>query len=230
MTDFHSHILPGMDDGSRSLEESLSMLEALGSQGVRAVAATSHFYPDRESTDSFLARRAAALEKLIPALPQESPRVIPGAEVCYYSGISRMEGLDRLCLEGTRILLLEMPIERWSEHTLQELRYLASSGRLQLMIAHIERPAPYQRPQVLEELVRLGVLFQSNASQFLGGLWTRHRALEQLSRGLIHVLGSDCHNLTTRPPRLKAAYEAIARRFGPDYAARMQEFSRELIE
>ena len=64
LIDFHSHILPGIDDGARTPEEALEMLELMAAQGVRRVVSTSHFYPEREEPDSFLARRKKAVEML----------------------------------------------------------------------------------------------------------------------------------------------------------------------
>ena len=64
MTDFHSHILPGVDDGSKSIEETLKMLELLSDQGVRRVVATPHFYPNHHSVEEFLEKRNSAYEEI----------------------------------------------------------------------------------------------------------------------------------------------------------------------
>ena len=96
--DFHSHILPGVDDGSRSVEESLEMLRAEARQGIGTVVATPHFYANHDTPERFLRRRAAAWEMLQTAMAQEAglPEVIPGAEVYYFSGISDSDQLHRL--------------------------------------------------------------------------------------------------------------------------------------
>lgn len=109
MIDFHSHILPGMDDGSQTVEESLTLLEMLRAQGVDTVAATPHFYARENSPEVFLRRRREAWERLNARLTPGGPQVLLGAEVRYYRGISRLEELHRLCLSGTHVLLLEMP-------------------------------------------------------------------------------------------------------------------------
>ena len=111
MIDFHSHILPGIDDGSQSVEMSLEMLGALKAQGAGVVCATSHFYATERSPERYLYRRQEAFEKLKPQLPEDAPEILLGAEVLYFPGISRMEALPSLCLEGTNLLLLEMPFE-----------------------------------------------------------------------------------------------------------------------
>lgn len=208
MVDFHTHILPGMDDGSKSPSESRQMLLALKEQGVDTVVATPHYYAHRESPEEFLQRRQQALELLQPHIP-EGMQVILAAEVRYYEGIGRLQQLRQLQAENSDVLLLEMPEEPWTGHMVQELQYLA--GTMQLVIAHIERAAPMQRKATLEGLRQRGILFQSNTAFFLGTL-SRWRARRLLKRGCIHLLGSDCHNMTTRPPRMGAVCRELARR------------------
>ena len=81
--DFHSHILPGMDDGSKSVEMSVEMLNREAEQGIRKVIATPHFYPWSEHPEQFLARRDTAAAKLRKAMEMRNhlPEVIMGAEV-----------------------------------------------------------------------------------------------------------------------------------------------------
>lgn len=103
--DMHCHILPGMDDGSPDPETSVEMLRRQARQGVEVVCAASHYYADQNSIGTFCDRRAAALERLQAVLPEGLPRIVPAAEVAYFSGISGRRGLSRLCIPGTRTLL-----------------------------------------------------------------------------------------------------------------------------
>ena len=112
MIDFHSHILPGIDDGSENVETSLQMIAALKEQGVDTICATSHFYATERTPQRFLFRREEAFEALKASLPADAPKILLGAEVLYFPGIAHMEELPELCLEGTNLLLLEMPFER----------------------------------------------------------------------------------------------------------------------
>lgn len=111
--DFHSHVLPNMDDGSDSFETSLSLLRRLTEQGISTVCATSHYYRKREPTARYLDRRAAALEALMEHWKPDLPKLLLGAEVAFFPGIGEEETLSQLCLPGTRTLLLEMPFTRW---------------------------------------------------------------------------------------------------------------------
>lgn len=204
MIDLHSHILPGMDDGSRDVLESLAMLEASAAQGVGLVAATPHFYAEENSPERFLSRRAEAAQRLRAALRPGLPEIRLGAEVHYFEGIARSEWADALCLEGTGLLLLEMPFAPWTERMLQEVRELQNRPGLTVVLAHIERYCRWQDKKTWVELLNWGVLNQCNAACYLH--WrTRRAALELLRAGRVHFLGSDCHNMDARPPRLGEA-------------------------
>ncbi len=208
MIDFHSHVLPGLDDGSRDEEESLAMLRASGEQGIGCVAATPHFYPWEQSPEEFLAARGAAAERLANCCPPGLPRVLLGAEVHYFEGMAQVGELEELCLEGTRLLLLEMPFAPWTERMVKEAASLHTQRGFQVLLAHVERYLAFQGKAVWEDLLAEGVLMQSNASFFLD--WrTRGRARRMLREGRVHLLGSDCHNMETRPPLLGSALEKL---------------------
>lgn len=231
MIDFHSHTLPGIDDGSKSTEESIALLKDLKSQGADTVIATPHFLPDRESVSVFLSRREASLKKLTDALPQEltdSPQLLVGAEVAYYDGISRLDGLEDLCISDTKLLLLEMPMCKWSEMSIKEIINISCSGQIIPVLAHIERYMPYQNNQVLIRLLECGVLMQVNAS-FFNTFSTRRKALKMLSQGMIHFIGSDCHGVQHRPPFIGRAYEYIERKLGKGFIADLTDFQKRVL-
>ena len=223
MIDWHSHILPGVDDGSRNVDESLSMLNIMSGQGVSSVVATPHFYADEESIDSFLARRKKAYETLSPHLNNDIPRIFCGAEVRYYPGIAKLKDIKSLAIEDTRILLLEMPMSHWTEYTIKELIELAGTRGLSIVLAHIDRYLPIQRIDVFERLCENGLLMQVNAS-FFKSFFNRRKAFSLLDSGIIHFLGSDTHNLTDRSPNLGSAYELIEKKFGKNFVLQMDEF------
>ena len=213
MIDFHSHILPNMDDGSRSAEESAEMLRALYRQGVDLVALTPHFYADENSPARFLERRAEAFDRLRPVLAEDMPRLRLGAEVYYFRDISHMEGLEKLCLAGTRLLLLEMPFDTWTEGELREAEALCRSGRFTVMLAHIERYWKHQKRSVWQRLREAGAVFQCNAAFFQSGL-RQGGAVRLLRQGFVHVLGTDCHNMDSRRPNMDVAVAALEKRLG----------------
>ena len=229
MIDWHSHVLPQIDDGSQSLEETLKLLNILSSQGVTAVIATPHFYANDESVETFLKRRRESYESLCGALSNDMPKILLGAEVSYYSGISRMEGLSKLCIEGTRLLLLEMPFARWTDHTVGELKELAAQGDVTLILAHIERYIDMQGEEVFDELAEYGVIMQVN-SNFFNRASTKRKALKLLKRGVIQLIGSDTHSVKLRPPTLGDAYNIIEKKFGNNLLLEIKEYGRCLLD
>ncbi len=228
MVDFHCHCLPGIDDGSQSVEESIKILEMLSHQGVNSVVATPHFIANNETVESFLQRRKKSYEELSENLHDNLPDIKLGAEVEYYDGISSLTDLKKLCIEGTNILLLEMPNVRWTQGVINELYRLVSMGNLQIMLAHIERCLFLQDWQVVDYLLRNDVIMQSNASHFIQ-LFTKRKACKYLRDNIIHVLGSDSHNITSRPPRIKEALDVIEKKLGNIVLEHLKNVSRDII-
>ena len=215
MIDIHSHILPGMDDGCQSLEESLQLLELSSKQGVNIIAASSHFYAtDEQPTNFFFLFRVAAKE-LGEHWHEGLPHILLGAEVHYFDGISRIEELEYFRLGTSNLLLLEMPFSQWSSRMIREVLDIQDRRGLTVLLAHIERYIAFQEKDVWPMLRSNGVRMQCNASFFLN--WkTKRKAMAMLKRGEIDILGSDCHNMTTRPPRLGEAKVAIQKSLGQE--------------
>ena len=229
MTDFHSHILPKMDDGSRSTEESMLMLKALSEQGITRVVATPHFYANDESVASFLARRQASYDELLYNMPDGLPRIIQGAEVRFYDGISRLSDLKSLCIQGTKLLLLEMPFDKWTEYTLRELTDISSDGKVTLVLAHIERYLKFQKPEVLYRLLDSGILLQINAS-FVNSFFTGRKAINLFKKGAVHFMGSDCHNMNDRAPDIGNALKIIEKKLGSNFKSSFNDYVNEFFE
>ena len=211
--DFHSHILPCVDDGSKSIDESITMLSMLSKQSVDTVVATPHFLPERETVEAFLSRRHFAYNELIGNHKANSPNILLGAEVAYYEGISHLDNLQKLKIGDSKLLLMEMPVCKWSETAIKELMQIACSGSITLVLAHIERYISYQNKDVFARLLDCGILFQVNAS-FFNSLCTRRTAVSMLKSGRIHFIGSDCHNLSHRPPYIGQAFDIISKKLG----------------
>lgn len=229
MIDFHCHILPGIDDGSQSVEDSLQMIEAQSKQGIDTIIATSHFYADQRSPNEFLYRRRQSWQKLKEALPDNAPQILLGAEVLYFPGMSHTDELKKLCIEGTNILLLEMPFISWPEHMVREIHDLAATGKYSLLLAHMERYYFLQKSSVWDELLDDGIQMQSNAEFFLP-FRTRRKALNLLREGKIHILGTDCHNMGSRRPRMDEAMEMIRKRLGGEYIKELENNGKTFLE
>lgn len=225
LTDFHSHILPGIDDGSHSVEESVEMLRMEAQQGIGTVVATPHFYARHDNPNRFLERRAASLARLQEALngAEHFPKVELGAEVLYFSGISDSEVLGQLTISGKKCILIEMPQSPWTDPMYREIEGIYVKQGLTPVIAHVDRYIrPFNTHKIPERLAQLPVLIQANASFFLDRS-TQRMALRMLRDGMIHFLGSDCHNLTDRAPNMESAIRIIQRRFGSEMVQRIQD-------
>lgn len=232
MIDLHTHILPGMDDGSPDAVTSMQMLRRMAEQGVAVVCASSHYYADENSVATFCTRRQEALSRWQQAGLggyDGQPKVLLAAEVAYFPRISECRDLDRLCIQGTRTLLLEMPFCEWNDFQREEVTALALDLGYQLILVHPERFlfSKNNRHQ-LEKLEELPIGLQVNAGSLLR--WqTRKQALGLLTGASCPLLGSDAHNLTARPPNLKEGRSVIERKLGAVFWQQMQQNAARML-
>lgn len=222
--DFHTHILPQMDDGSACVEESAAMLRRQAEQGIHHVIATPHFYPQFDSPEHFLDKRTRSAQRLREQLSEEEglPKLSLGAEVYYYPGISDSSVLSALTIAQKKCILIEMPMPPWTEQMFRELEGIWTKQGLTPIIAHLDRYiTPFRTYRIPQRLSKLPVLVQVNAEFFLRKS-TVGMALRMLKNGQIHLLGSDCHNLDRRPPVLGQAITVIEKRLGQDAVSHIQ--------
>ena len=214
MLDFHSHFLPKMDDGSQSTEMSMEMLRSSRKQGVTTIVSTSHFYGTDESPERFLRRRQHAVNKLLPFLTDEHPEIYLGAEILYYPGISHSESISQLRIQGTDLLLIEMPFVTWSDRIFDELTTLQYNQNLHIVLAHVERYQSIQKRGMYARLFEQPFYFQCNAGAFTSRR-SRKLALKMIDNGLLHFIGTDCHNTDRRPPNMDEARRVIEKKLSP---------------
>lgn len=201
MTDLHTHILPGMDDGPKDVPAALVLLEQEYAQGVRNVALTSHYHCEAEELDAFLARRERAYSELSEVAPK-GMTLKRGCEVFFSPELLRLD-VRKLCLEGTSCLLLELPILQKPAFLNEVLLALTARGIMPL-IAHAERYLYVQRdPRLLTEWIDLGARIQVNAGS--DAAFVR----KLLRCRLVHVMASDAHHVSHRPADLSAGLEKL---------------------
>lgn len=231
--DFHSHLLPGIDDGSRNMETTIQILETCGVNGVDVMIATPHFYAQDCKVETFLKKRQTAYEQLMDVkqkLPANCPDIKLGAEVAYFEGIGRAERVSELTVEGTSLLLLEMPFTTWNGSVLDDVEMLIHKHHLHLIIAHLERflKIPGNKPYI-HELLEMPVTVQINAESLLEGFRSRE-LLKLFKKNQAHILGSDCHGMHRRPPNLWEGREVISRKLGADRLAEIDRYGAMLLE
>ena len=189
LIDFHAHILPGADHGSKSRDTSVKQLELIKENGVETVIATPHFYPSSTKVEDFLERRKFCSDKLLDsAAPSIEIRVITGAEVLVCEGMEHMSGLENLCIPGTNTMLLEMPVTEWTHGLFETVEKI--SQRHTVVLAHIDR---YPLPDVLQFLEFEGVFAQMNPTE-LTKFFLNKKYLELIDNGWVVALGSDLHS------------------------------------
>ncbi len=231
MDDFHTHILPGIDDGSANTTVSIEMLKQLKEQGINKVVATPHFYMTNSSVEKFLDRREKSAAEVIKAAQEEAglPQIVLGAEVLLYPEISGMEGLSKLCVMGTHYMLVEMPFVEWSNITYTTLDKICSMG-ITPIIAHFERYINLHGDEgFLYELLDMGCLIQTNAG-YINSIKTGAKALRHIREGQIHLIGSDCHNMENRAPYIGKAYKKIERKLGRIEIENLQNIADMVLE
>ena len=145
------------------------------------------------------------------------PCVLLGAEVAFYRNISQMQQLERFCIGSSRLLLIEMPFEPWSERVLAETLEISERG-IQVILAHVERYFRFQRADMWQRLSDRGIYMQTNANALLR-MASAGKTLRMLRCGIIQFLASDCHNLKMRPPRMQEAARKLSKHFGDDFTA-----------
>lgn len=202
--DLHSHCLPNIDDGAKSVEESLSMLRESYRQGVGICAATPHCTVHRQADiDRFLAKRQAGFDKIKNELKEgEHPKVILGAEVYLDNDLNNYEGIEKLCLENTSYIMLEFPIDKanpaWAEWI-----YALNRKGLKVLVAHVDRYPEWEK--MMADFKGLDVKYQVNASRFIEFMGGRLlKALMGYNHG--YIISSDMHNTTTRACNIEKAY------------------------
>lgn len=186
IVDFHAHIIPGADHGSSSVEVSVNQLSLAQQSGVTRIVATPHFYPARDSVESFLQRRNRHFAELARENNTEC-KVRLGAEVLICDNLESMPGLEKLCISGTNTFLLELPFTDFEKQYIFTVKTLIARG-FNVVLAHADR----YEPENIEKLVSLGAKIQLNASSLVG-LFKPKRLYNWMERELVVALGSDIH-------------------------------------
>ena len=212
MIDLHSHVLPGLDDGTRDLAEALALCEAAAADGVTLLAATPHVRDDYPTTPEQMEEALALLRAAGPAV-----QVVPGAELDLAELDRPREELARFGLGGRPdTLLVETPYVGWPLDLAERLFRLRVEG-FRIVLAHPERNADVQsRPELLEPIVGAGTLVQLTAASVEGRLGgsAKRCARTLLDRGLAHLLASDAHAPEVRAVGLSGAVQEVGEELG----------------
>ena len=212
--DFHAHILPGADHGSSSIDDTLGQIALMNNAGVDTVVATPHFYPNRHTVEYFFEKVSSSVEK-IGSIDIPRPRICLGAEVLYCDGIDNMQDLDRFCIRGTKVLILELPLDTWDDRLFDTVKTLLSEYTV--VLAHIDRYILYQT-EAIYSLLEMGARAQINAQSLFYRKERKHLS-PLIEAGDICAIGSDLHKLEKKTVQCLAA---APKKLGNAYSDIMQ--------
>lgn len=218
MIDFHSHILPGIDDGAKDPEQSMDMLRACAAAGVKKVVLTPHCYhtDDKDIRDYIRQRneKYRTLKKTAKDSGENLPEILLGCELHLSKFHAKSEYLRELAIEGTNYIMLEMPMGKW-ENELYDAIYSISLKGLRPIMAHIDRYF-FGHKKDFHNLYSLDLAYQANCDSFL-----MPRIKKQMpyffEAGAIHLLGSDMHNLSSRTTHMAECKKTIIEKYGQKY-------------
>lgn len=231
--DFHSHVVPGVDDGSKNTDMSLQMLRSMRQQGTNLVVATPHFYMGRTAPEEYLEKISDAcylLREAIEKSGEEVPQMVLGYEVYYFKGISQANFINLFTIGNSSYILLELPTRPLTNADVEDIYRIRANQGLTPILAHVERYLAFEHFDFLQDMIRQGeLLAQVNADSLLR--WsTRKKALEFLKSGSAQFVGSDAHNIEQRAPHLGEAMAMIEKKAGKELVQRIDRDSEKLIQ
>lgn len=232
--DFHTHILPQLDDGAASEQESMSMLKMLADQGVETVCLTPHFYPYRETVESFVARRQKSFAQLKPLAEGTGISVVLASETFLNDYLFHAEDISPLCMknrEGRSYLLTELPLDSgFTEHTLAKISKLIDTYSVTPVLAHIERCSNLLKNKgQVNRLIDMGCMMQINLEALDKNFFLRSRILRYIENGMVHVVGTDAHHMQTRAPEYSKGIRVIQKSLGNAAVDRLNSNARQIV-
>lgn len=223
--DFHCHILPDFDDGSKNTDMSLEMLRREREQGIDRIILTSHFYREQEDIPHFLKRRAEAYKNLLSAMREDGgdfPELKLGAEVAMDRALVREDMLP-LCVEGTNTLLLELPFDGMGSW-FKDVQAIINRNRYRVILAHVERFRLCLDKKGFKQVMELPVWKQINTSSLYDdGFFAKRQLFKMVANEEVHLIGSDAHNLSSRPVNFDKAINALTDKGMRDFYRKMMK-------
>ena len=224
--DAHSHILPMLDDGAKSVRESELLLRQLSKQGADAVIATPHYYNGKYDFADYYKKAVSAYDRA--RRYSAVGDLFLGFEVKYFTGMTDFSHLRKLTLGGSGYLLLELDWGGITDKAVSEIAAMYDKTGIMPILAHIERYSFYTNYGKALKLIEDGkVLAQLNADSLLFGV-NRGEAERLAKNGYYSLLGSDTHSLLGRPPHIAEFFAAAPRIIGQQSIENIISFSKKL--
>jgi protein-tyrosine phosphatase len=219
--DIHSHILPEIDDGSKSMEQTIKMVKLAYEEGIRTMVATPHYHEDSywkpiSLLEDCLERVKEAVKDIVPDM-----KILLGSEIYYSHESIRLLRENKIpTLSGTRYILVEYSIMADYKYIKNGLQDFILAGYIPI-IAHIERYEDVTKDlERIMEFIDMGVYIQANATSITGEIGRRYQIITKklLKNNYIHLIATDAHSECIRAPRMKKCYNHIIKKYGNAYA------------
>ena len=231
--DIHTHLLPSVDDGSQSMDMTIQMLKIALEQGITTVIATPHYIAgESNSSVELLMELREKVQEEATKLHKDF-KIFLGNEL-YYSDsvIDALKSGKALTLAGSRYVLVEYSTKAVYNMIYQGMGNLIRHGYIPIL-AHTERyECLHKREDLISELVKQGCYIQINSNSVIGGLFhsTASWSRRLIKQGLVHFLGSDCHNEKERKPLMKAAVKALSKSCDDSFIRQMLKNPANILE
>ena len=224
--DLHTHFLPGMDLGCKTVDDAVQMVKMMVDQGCMGAVLTPHYYAD-ELVESYLNRRDTAFLKLREALAGTEYEdflhtLVMGTEVGYHRSLLFQRDLPELCMGMSDYILLELPFSKWTPDIIENVEQLMRTRKVKIIIAHLERYFEYGNKKLINELLKMNVMIQMNTEHLLKFGAFRH-ALDMIQNKRVDILCTDCHGTFFYPPNMEQALSKMEKHGLQDDIQRMLE-------
>ena len=219
--DIHCHILPGVDDGSQSPEETKAMLEKAWDEGIQIMVATPHYHKQRGKNDIDLIKKQLLLPRKLAKEVHPKMQICLGMEIYYGEDVPELLKTGKaVSIRKSRYILVEFSPGDDFQYILNAVRKLQMSGHT-VIIAHIERYNCLREDiSNVEYLREMGAYLQVNAGSITGsyGRSVKKFLREVLKAHLVQLVGTDAHGPEKRSPKMQEAYKEVVKRCGEEYA------------
>lgn len=232
--DIHSHILPGVDDGSRNMDMTRELLKAEIAEGVTEIIATPHFDTEENLQDPEHIREVAAQVQKVASELSDNLTIHTGCEILFSRGILDLIQQDKvLTLGDTNYVLVEFYPSESHRDIYRAMRDIIQLGKSPVL-AHVERYECFiGHLEYVHELIELGAYIQMNARSLTGKRFDKRTRFckAAVQKGLVHFFGTDCHNMEHRPPQMEKTAKMVEKLAGEYTARRLTgENARVLLE
>lgn len=219
--DIHCHILPGVDDGSQTPEETKAMLQKAWDEGIQIMVATPHYHKQRGKNDIELIKKQLLLTRKLAKEVNPKMQICLGMEIYYGEDVPELLKEGRVVsIRKSRYILVEFSPGDEFQYILNAVRKLQMSGHT-VIIAHIERYNCLRKDiSNVEYLREMGAYLQVNTGSITGsyGRSVKKFLREVLKAHLVQLVGTDAHGSERRTPKMQEAYKEMVKRCGEEYA------------